>query len=496
MSGLTSRVALSLLDDPRAACNPVGFAGSLQGQGLKHVPGPTGRPWLGLLPEFRRDPFTLLRDLGEQYGDVVRLPMPVWNVVVVRRPDQVGQFMNDPTTYSMYGPMERVVRMTMGSATPFLEGDVFRQRRRLIMPMFGRASLVELAGPIADEFTRRLDAWQAHADTGGQIDLQHEIAAVTMPAFLRAMFSITPTADEIAMLDYDLRSFMRLVSSLFFLNAVPNPVPLPGMNSLAKSLWRTRRWIDAHIQCRLAQSSKNNDLLQVLLDARYEDGTPISRKDVITECLVLIAGGYETVVASLSWTLALLAENPEPYARLIDEIDQLDGRAPTYDDLERLDWTKACFDEGQRLQGHPFHPRLALKDDVIDGCHIPKWSVVTVSMYALHRDPRWWDNPDVYDPMRFYDKEVVKARPNLAFIPFGAGPHRCVGAALAYMNAQFLLALIHQRFRVSTPTGWHPRHASTFSCTIQGGLPVTLSTAQTTSRRASAPSTMSEEDIA
>lgn len=478
MSGLTSRAALSLLDNPSGALHPIALARSLRHGGLDHLPGPTGRPAVGLLPEFRQDPFNLLRDLGEQYGDVFRVPMPVWNVAVVRRPDQVGHIMNDPTTYSMYGPMGSVAGKMLGWSIPYLEGGVFRQRRRLIMPMFGRASLAELAGPIVEEFTSRLDAWQTHVDTGQPINLQHEIAAVTMPAFLRAMFSVTPTADEIAMLDYDLRSFMRSVSALFFLNPVPNPAPLPGRESLPKSMRRTRRWIDAHIERRLAHPTGHNDLLQVLLDARYENGSPISRKDVIAECIVLIAGGYETIVASLSWTLALLAENPEPYTQLIDEVDQLDGRAPTFDDLEQLEWAKACFDEGQRLQGHPFHPRIALKDDVIDGHHIPQWSIVTVSVYALHRDPRWWANPDAYDPMRFYDKEVAKARPNLAFIPFGAGPHRCIGAALAYMNAQFLLALIHQRYRLQTPPGWHPHHASTFACTLQGGLPVTLTAAR------------------
>jgi cytochrome P450 len=75
--------------------------------------------------------------------------------------------------------------------------------------------------------------------------------------------------------------------------------------------------------------------------------------DLIAELAILIAGGYETVVASVSWTLALLATNPEALQRLIDEVDTLEGAAPQYADLNRLTWVKACFDEGQRLQGHP-----------------------------------------------------------------------------------------------------------------------------------------------
>jgi cytochrome P450 len=221
------------------------------------------------------------------------------------------------------------------------------------------------------------------------------------------------------------------------------------------------------------------------MSARYEDGTPISRKDLATELIILLAGGYETVVASLSWTLALLSGNPGPRQLLVDEVNELRYRTLGFDDLERLSWTKACFDEGQRLQGHPFHPRFAMVDDVIGGYRIPRGTLVGVSMHSLHRDPRWWGSePDAYDPNRFYDKDIVAARPNLAFIPFGAGPHRCIGSALAYMNAQFLLALIYQRYELHTPPGWTPRHASTFSVTLRGGLPVTLTHAVAAARKA------------
>jgi cytochrome P450 len=426
-----------------------------------------------LVPEFRRDPFGLLRRLGEQYGDVYRLPLPLYDVVIVNHPDHVGQIMNcRDGEYSMIGPLSWTTRI-LGASIPMMEGEKFRQRRKLLTPMFGRRHLSQIAEVIVEEFATRLAAWERFADTGETVDLQHEISRLTMPAFMCAMFSTPLTDAEITQFDQDLRLLMKSAASAVYLS--PLPRLLPGRDNPLQAMARMRRWVAQRIDERLADPTPQPDLLQVMLDARYENGTPISRRDLIMEMIILMGGGYETVVASLSWTLALLGQNPAAQQQLFAEVDELGGTRPTYDDLSRLTWARACFDEGQRLQGHPFHPRFAMIDDTIGGFRIRRGSVVAVSMYALQRDSRWWGpEPDRYDPNHFTDPAQIAARPNLAFIPFGAGPHRCIGAAMAYMNAQFLLALMHQRFRLHTPPGWTPMHASTFSCTIDGGLPLTL----------------------
>lgn len=443
------------------------------------MPGPTGHPVLGVLPEFVKDPFELLRGYAGEYGDVFAVPLPLWNLVVVNHPDLVDQVMNDRSgTFSMIGPLEQFVARTIGAALPMMEGESFRRRRRTLTPMFGRRHLANIADAVVDEFTRRIERWERFVDSGEVVDLQHEIAQVTLPAFLRAMYSAAVTEEEIAQLDRDLRLLMRTVASGVLLSPPPNPLPIPGTDSLPLAWRRLRRTVNRLVDDRLANPIEGTDLLGLLLDSRYEDGTGLSRKDLTTELIVLMAGGYETVVASLTHTLAHLCLNPGPAERLYDEVAELEGVSPGLADLDRLVWAKACFDEGQRLQGHPMNPRIALTDTQLAGFFIPRGTLVGTSVYTLHRDQRWWPDGDSYDPTRFTDKEVVHARPNLAFIPFGAGPHHCIGSGLAYMNAQFLLALIFQRYRLHTAPGWQPRHASTFSVTLKGGLPVTLTRAE------------------
>lgn len=469
----------SLSDDPfwptrrplRAAAR---FANG-SGRPLPLPPGPKGLPVIGSWLPFYRNPYEFVRQSADRYGDVFRIPLPIHDLVMVNHPDDVSYFMDDATgRYSMFGTTQWLFRK-IGSAVPMLEGTMSKERRRMLLPMFSRRHLARVADTLTEEFVTRIDRWSQWAGTGQSVDLQHEIAKVTLPAFLRAMFSTSITESEIKQIDIDVRMAMRAGGVFLLLSFPPNLVPWPGVESLPRSLFRLVMQVKHIVERRRLNPIETPDLLSVLLDARYEDGSALTERDLIAEIIILIIGGYETIVAALSWTLAHLLRNPEHLARLYDEIDALDGRTPGVADLPNLSWAKACFDEGQRLQGAPLNWRFAMEDDEIGGYPIPKHTIVATSLYTVHRDRRWWgDDPDRYDPTRFVDIEQVRARPRLAFMPFGSGPHHCVGTGMAYMNAQFLLSIMFQRFRLQLPPGWGPQHKFAFSTVVKGGLPVTL----------------------
>ncbi|MCV7380712.1 cytochrome P450 [Mycobacterium alsense] len=462
--------------------NPVGRArDALRSRRRPHVaprpPGPRGRPVVGVLPELKADPFGYLRHLGDTYGDIYRLPLPLYDVVVMNHPDHVRHVVSHRNgEYSLIGPAADAARKMLGASMQMMEGHEFRRRRKTLAPMMGRQQLTRVAAVVADEFAERLAKWDRFAGTGEPVDLQREINDVVIPGFMRAMFSLKLSDAELHRLDVDVRTLMQSASSPLLLGSPPRL--LPGDGNPVQAWLRMRRWVKRRVEERRAQPGSRDDLLQVLLDARYEDGTPLSGRDVITEAIMLIGGGYETVVAALSWTLAFLSQNPQAQQRLCDEVAALDGAPPTYADLDRLEWAKACFDEGQRLQGLLLQPRFAMIDDVVGGYRIRRGTLVGLPIYALQRDPRWWGpDADSYNPLRFYDKDVAAERPNLAFMPFGAGPHRCFGAAMGYLEAQFLLAQIHQRFRVQTPAGWAPEHDPDLPWPVKGGVPAVLTRA-------------------
>lgn len=481
--GLTGRLSAwaSLKDDPLwPTRRPIRAASRILsgvGRPVPLPPGPKGLPVIGSVRELRRDPYEYFRRAARTYGDIYRVPMPLFDLVMVQHPDYIKQVLDEPTgQFSMIGPFLPVFARA-GAAIPMLEGDKFRQRRRMLMPMFGRRHLARVAETLAEEFTLRMDRWSAWVDTGKTIDLQHEISQVTLPAFLRAMFSSSITEREIHETDTDLRAFLGVMGASSLLMPMPKLVAFGGRDSTMRSIRRVKSLTRRLVEQRRANPTENPDLLNLLLEARYDDGSPLSERDLVMELLILMAGGYETVVASLSWTLAHLLSHPNYLEPLYQEVSALGGATPTPDDLSRLTWAKACFDEGQRLQGAPLNPRFAMADCEIGGYPIPKHTLLGVSMYAIHRDPRWWTNPDVYDPTRFTNESLVKSRPRLAFMPFGSGPHHCVGTGMAYMNAQFLLTILFQRYRLALPSGWRPRHQYAFSTIVRGGLPVTFSRA-------------------
>lgn len=446
-------------------------------------PGPIGLPFIGSAIPMARNPYKFLQDCHRRYGDIYRVPLPIHPLVLANHPDLVSEFMeNTELKYSMSAPIQgrrlQKAVTSVGCPVQVLEGQALRDRRKRLMPMFGKRHLSVVSNKFVEVFTDRIDRWLLVADTGKEVNLQAELPKVVLPAFMYAMFSTRLSDDEVLHADTATRSVMRAIASGLFLASPPNIFPLRGRENLPVSGLRLMRTIRQMIRDRRANPTDDADLLNILLAARGDSSRPLTEIDVYSEIMSAIGGGYETIVASMSWTLALLLQYPEHLDRLYDEISILNGDTPTPDDLPRLPWARACFDEGQRLQGAPINPRYAMEDTELGGYPIPKYTLVASSLYVVHRDPRWWgENAETYDPMQFFDQDRVNARPRLAFQAFGAGPHHCMGTGMAYMMAQYLLAIIFQRYRLHLRPGWQPRQFFSLSTLVKGGVPATITKA-------------------
>jgi cytochrome P450 len=165
--------------------------------------------------------------------------------------------------------------------------------------------------------------------------------------------------------------------------------------------------------------------------------------------------GHETTSQALSWTFYLLSQNPAAEAKLHDELARvLAGRTPRYDDLSKLPYTRMVIEESMRLYppAHTFG-REPIEDDEVLGHRIPAGSDVLILPWLLHRKPSLWENPERFDPERFAPERAA-ARPRFAYIPFGAGPRICIGAAFAMAEAMLILATIAQRYRLRLKPGF------------------------------------------
>lgn len=421
-----------------------------------------------------RDPFTCTESLARRHGDIFKIPLPLHEMVAIAHPDLVKEVFHDRgERFGMNFPaaFENVV----GPGLPFLDGKRYSERRNLYAPMFGKRFLAGMSDRVFDEFESRMGRWDELAERGEEIDLEHELGMVLLPGFLSAMFSISATDEQLERYDRDLRRTLALSASVMFTRSPLHLLPIPGYDFAPAAAFRIYREATRLINERRASGQERHDLLQAIVTGRLSDGAPVRSHAQTVDTIGLMVAGYDTVVAALSWTLALLPTNPAAKRRLQQEVATLEGRAPTFAQLDDLAWARACYDEGQRLQGNPFNPRFAKVDTELAGFSIPKGTMIAALMTALHRDPRWWANPQRFDPEHFADPAQVAARPKTAFLPFGTGPHQCVGMAMAYMNGVYLLARITQRYEIHQRPGWTPRHNMTQSVTIKGGFPCTLS---------------------
>jgi cytochrome P450 len=237
-----------------------------------------------------------------------------------------------------------------------------------------------------------------------------------------------------------------------FLSLLPvrESLPTPVRRGYRRAMAELESAIGAAIAARRASPGERTDLVSLLLDARGEDGEPLSDRDVRDEVLTLSITGFETLGDALSWTWYLLALHPACYERLVRELDaELEGRRPRVEDLPRLRYARQVLAESLRLYPPTWvYVRTALAADVLpSGAGIEAGAKLYLSPYVTQRDPRHFPEPERFDPGRF-EPDAVRARPKLAYFPFGSGPHVCIGEAFARMEAGLTLARLAQRFRL------------------------------------------------
>ncbi|MEM6722913.1 MAG: cytochrome P450, partial [Bacteroidota bacterium] len=201
------------------------------------------------------------------------------------------------------------------------------------------------------------------------------------------------------------------------------------------------------IESRADQTEPSNDLLAMLMDARDENGEPMSRQQLRDEVITIYVAGHETSANALSWTIMQLCQNPAVKAHMIQEIrQQLQGRKPNLSDIKSMPYLMQVIQESMRLYPPAWSvSRECTVKSEIAGHPVDAGQVIFLSIHALHRHPDQWEDPEAFRPERF-EPEKVKARPNHHYIPFGAGPRMCIGNHFAMMEIAIILAAIFDRY--------------------------------------------------
>ena len=455
-------------------------------------PGPHGRETLRMLRVLARQegPLEFLDQMGMRYGDVALLNAPKRPLVAVKGPEALRHVLL--ANQDNYGKSNQYELLTpvLGNGLVTSEGDFWQRQRKLVQPMFAKRHLEPFANHMAAAADAALTSWQAGWEDGRRIELSREILHIGLDTVGRALVShdFSERSDDFGIALANALHQVGAASRSVGVNAIQ---VLPRMTvKRATRLANNRRWksgmASADVLVGVARDmiderlrdghGDRDDLLRLLMEATDEDtGQHMSRQQVLDELLTFVAAGHETTAHGLSWMYYLLSQNPQAREQMEAEVAEvLGGRIPLADDVERLPWTKACFEEAMRIYPPVWHvQRVALGDDVVGGYAIEKGTRVFASIWTTHRDPAIWENPAGFDPRRWLG-DAPKQRPRFSYLPFGGGRRICVGQGFAMMNATILAAMIAQRFRFDFVPGSKIVLDPTVTLRPLHGIPVTV----------------------
>lgn len=421
-----------------------------------------GRPIVGAGLDLRRDFLGTLLTIAAGPAPVTRVVAgpPGWRreFYLTSHPDAVGPILGAPDRWVKQTATYEVVRQTLGNGMLTAEGEEWRRQRRFLAPVFTPR---RIAGPYADiivqETTRLGDRWQEAATAGRPVDVHADMVQLTANVIGRILFGADMTEA--------IRRIMRVAfvnEALMRRGLVPHPLPLsvptPGNRRLVAGLREIRSVVGDVIADRRrrdpsGRADAGQDMLSLLLHARDAENPTdrLTDREVADQVLIFLLAGHETTASTLACGLVELARSPHWQSVLHTEIDAIDG-VPGSGDLPGLVWTGRTVRECLRLYpaAHTVG-RRAQFDETLCGYQIPAGSDVLISPWVLHRSPRIWPDPQRFDPSRFDLADgVLPGGDKHAWMPFGSGPHTCVGMQLAMTEAPLVMAGLLRRFELAT----------------------------------------------
>ncbi|MCC6856863.1 MAG: cytochrome P450, partial [Microbacteriaceae bacterium] len=414
------------------------------------APGPRGDLLLGLFREMRRDHLGLFARVAREYGDVVRMRLGPELLHLVVHPEAIREVLQEKQANFPKTKFNRRIECFFGLGLLTASGDRWRAHRRMIQPAFQRERLNGFVAVAIDETSRMLERWRNREKPREPVDLAVEARKLTLEIIGKTMFGTSMIADAT---EID-RAFETALSYLTHRLSAPIPLPtfLPTRQNrrLKRALAVLDPLVYRVIAERRASAETQGDLLSMMLAVRDEEtGTGLTDREIRDEIVTMLLAGYDSPSTALAWTWSLLAQHPEIRGRVEAEARSvLKDAQPTPDLLSALPYTTMVMQEGLRLAAPAGNiGREAIEDDVIGGFRIPAGSTVVMNAWVTHRHPGVWPEPEAFNPWRF-SPEAQASRPRCAYLPFGEGPRKCIGANLHLMQAPLILAMVAREVRM------------------------------------------------
>jgi cytochrome P450 len=421
---------------------------TLETESFLHPGNPPGPSWTRRIRfGLRRNTLNFLCKIARDYGDVSHFRVGHWDYWFFTHPDAVRDVLVSQDDQFIKGPALRRAKETLGEGLLTSEGDLHRRQRRLVQPVLHPNRVATYADVMVRFAAETSAGWR----DGQEFDLHEQMMKLTLRIVAKTLFDADVAAEVDAIghaMDVSVGMFARAMSPW---GPVLNFLPLPSNFRFRREWGRLMALIDRFVQERRNNDTGGDDLLSRLLRATdaETDGGAMTDRQLRDEAITLFTAGHETTANALTFTFYLLSQHPEVSQTLCEELKRvLNGCPPTVADVENLSYTRMVLSEAMRL----YPPAWALGREsvapcTIGGYSVPAGSVVLLSEWVTHRDPRWWPEPLRFDPLRFIPENRAD-RPRWAYFPFGGGSRQCIGESFAWMEAILVLATLAQRWRM------------------------------------------------
>lgn len=422
----------------------------------------------------RRDVLGFLTRVAGECGDIASFRVGPMRLVLLNHPDFIREVLLTNARNFAKGRPLRLAKQLLGDGLLTSESDVHARQSRLVQPVLHAERIRGYGAVVVDRAERAGARWR----DGETVDVMREMITLATEIAGTTMFHWDMDRAVAAGVGAALDDAM----SLFSRASIPLAewllkLPLPS----SRRFHRAKAHLDAVIYGLIAERRRDardvGDLLSMLLLAqdREGDGGSLTDRQVRDEALTLFLTALDTTSLALTWTWYLLSQHPAVERELHAEIDAVLGdRSPAVDDLDRLPYTRMVFLEAMRL----YPPIYAIARQAIDaftvgGCTVPAGTLVLVSPYLMHRDPRYYADPARFDPRR-WDPDATARPPKFAYFPFGGGPRGCIGQPYAMQEGVLVLAAVARRWRMRLVPGHSIAFRPLINLRPRNGMPMIL----------------------
>ena len=424
-------------------------------------PGPKGVPLFGSSRRYARDPFAFLTACGEAYGEVVRFDLGPVETFMLTDPAEIERVLATEDAKFRKPSFIGAIDDLLGHGLLMSDGEVWRRQRDLAQPAFAMrriASLVEMMGA-------RAGAMVSEWEDGEVRDVHDEMTRLTVKIVVEAMFGTEMGDERVRTLQESLEPLGRRFEPDPFRFLVPDWAPTRENREFHAAVETLEGIIDDIVAERRGTEydpsedpgvdgdaaggdgdGRPMDLLSILLRAR--DRGEQTDEELRDEMVTMLLAGHDTTALALTYMWRLLSDHPDAEARLHAEVDGLGDRRPTMADLRELTATERTVQESMRLYPPVYvlfrEPRVDVR---LGGYRVPAESAVMLPQWVVHRSPRYWDDPEAFDPDRFSPERSAN-RPRFAYFPFGGGPRHCIGKQFSMAEAKVIAATVAREFRL------------------------------------------------